>query len=101
MGAVAAADADVAILTSDNPRGEDPGSIADAVLGGLRHGSADVVVELDRRAAIASALARATRGDVVVVAGKGAEPGQTVAGVTEPFDDRVVVREELAGLGWS
>ena len=58
-------------------------------------------VELDRRAAIAGALADARPGDVVVVAGKGHETGQTPAGATVPFDDRVVAREELGALGWS
>ena len=63
----------------------------------------DPVVEADRRKAIALALALAGRdeGDVVVVAGKGHESGQTARGVTVPFDDREVAREELARLGWS
>jgi len=59
------------------------------------------VVELDRRAAIRAALHEARPGDVVVVAGKGHETGQTVGAVTTPFDDRVVVAEELEALGWS
>jgi UDP-N-acetylmuramoyl-L-alanyl-D-glutamate--2,6-diaminopimelate ligase len=101
MGAAVAAGADVAVLTSDNPRSEDPQAIADAVLPGLA-GAAAVRVELDRRVAIAGALADARPGDVVVVAGKGHETGQTFAdGRTEPFDDRVVAREELGALGWS
>jgi len=102
MGAAVAAGADVAVVTSDNPRSEDPQSIADAVLAGLRSGSVDVRVELDRRAAIAGALSGATAGDVVLVAGKGHETGQTFARQrTVPFDDRVVAREELGVLGWS
>jgi UDP-N-acetylmuramoyl-L-alanyl-D-glutamate--2,6-diaminopimelate ligase len=101
MGRVAGAAADVAVLTSDNPRSEDPVAIADAVLPGLRGGAADTVVELDRRGAIREALARARPGDVVVVAGKGHETGQTDAAGTRPFDDRLVAREELARLGWS
>jgi UDP-N-acetylmuramoyl-L-alanyl-D-glutamate--2,6-diaminopimelate ligase len=100
MGAAVAAGADVAVLTSDNPRSEDPQSIADAVLPGLAD-AADVRVELDRRRAIATALADARAGDVVVVAGKGHETGQTAGGHTVPFDDRVVAREELGALGWS
>lgn len=100
MGAAVAAGADVAILTSDNPRSEDPQSIADAVLPGLA-GAAAVHVELDRRAAIAATLGDAAPGDVVVLAGKGHETGQTAAGHTVPFDDRVVAREELEALGWS
>lgn len=100
MGAAVAAGADVAVLTSDNPRSEDPHAIADAVLPGLA-GTAVVRVELDRRAAIAGALAEAAPGDVVVVAGKGHETGQTAHGRTVPFDDRVVAREELGALGWT
>ena len=97
MGAVAGQHADAAVLTSDNSRSEDPRAIADAVLEGLRTGPARHVVELDRRAAIALALDAATAGDVVVVAGKGHESGQTVDGVTTPFDDRVVTRAILEG----
>jgi UDP-N-acetylmuramoyl-L-alanyl-D-glutamate--2,6-diaminopimelate ligase len=100
MGEAVAAGADVAVLTSDNPRSEDPRAIADAVLPGLAD-AAEVRVELDRRAAIAGALADAAAGDVVVVAGKGHETGQTARGRTVPFDDRVVAREELEALGWS
>ncbi len=101
MGAAVAAGADVAVLTSDNPRSEDPQAIADAVLPGLA--DAPVVrVQLDRRAAIAEALAAASPGDVVVLAGKGHETGQTFAHQrTVPFDDRVVARDELGALGWS
>jgi UDP-N-acetylmuramoyl-L-alanyl-D-glutamate--2,6-diaminopimelate ligase len=100
MGAAAARGADVVVLTSDNPRHEDPRAIADAVLPALGS-DGDVTVELDRRAAIRLALAGATDGDVVVIAGKGPETGQTVAGRTLPFDDAVVAREELGALGWS
>ena len=101
MGAAVGDTADVAVLTSDNPRSEDPQAIADAVLPGLAAGPASVTVELDRRVAIATALAAAAPGDVVVIAGKGHETGQTAQGRTRPFDDRVVVREELGALGWS
>jgi UDP-N-acetylmuramoyl-L-alanyl-D-glutamate--2,6-diaminopimelate ligase len=100
MGAAVAAAADVAVLTSDNPRSEDPQAIADAVLPGLATGPAAVTVELDRRVAIATALAAAAPGDVVVIAGKGHETGQTAGGRTRPFDDRVVARAELGALGW-
>jgi UDP-N-acetylmuramoyl-L-alanyl-D-glutamate--2,6-diaminopimelate ligase len=65
----------------------------------LREGAATLVVELDRRAAIRYALSEARPGDVVVIAGKGHETGQTAGGVTTPFDDRVVAREELEALG--
>ncbi len=101
MGAAVAGSVDLAVLTSDNPRSEDPRAIADAVLEGLATGPAAVRVELDRRAAIVSALAEARAGDVVVIAGKGHETGQTAGGRTRPFDDRVVAREELGALGWS
>ncbi len=100
MGAAVAAGADVAVLTSDNPRSEDPQAIAAAVLPGLA-GAAEVRVVLDRRAAIAGALAEAAPGDVVVVAGKGHETGQTAGGRTVPFDDRIVARDELGALGWT
>jgi UDP-N-acetylmuramoyl-L-alanyl-D-glutamate--2,6-diaminopimelate ligase len=99
MGRAAATGADTVVLTSDNPRSEDPEQIARAVLDGLRDGPANVVVELDRRAAIRDALHAARAGDVVVIAGKGHETGQTIGERTIPFDDRVVAREELGALG--
>ncbi len=99
MGRAAAAGADLVVLTSDNPRSEDPEQIARAVLDGLRDGPASVAVELDRRAAIRDALSAARPGDVVVITGKGHETGQTIEDRTVPFDDRVVVREELEALG--
>jgi UDP-N-acetylmuramoyl-L-alanyl-D-glutamate--2,6-diaminopimelate ligase len=95
MGAVATRLADVAILTSDNARTEDPSAIAGDVLEGVPSDRDAPIVELDRRAAIRAALRRAGAGDVVVIAGKGHETGQTSAGVTTPFDDRVVAAEEL------
>lgn len=96
MGAEVGARADLAIVTSDNPRDEDPAAIAAAVVDGLRRGAATVRVELDRAAAIALALAGARAGDVVVVAGKGHEEGQVVRGRTEPFSDVAAVRRALA-----
>jgi UDP-N-acetylmuramoyl-L-alanyl-D-glutamate--2,6-diaminopimelate ligase len=99
MGAAVAARADLALLTTDNPRSEDPAAIVDDVRAGIGDASpARVVVELDRRAAIREALAAAAPGDVVLIAGKGHESGQTAAGVTVPFDDRVVATEELEEL---
>ncbi len=97
MGAAAAA-ADVAVLTSDNPRSEDPAAILAAVEAGARAagGTADVVVEVDRRRAIATALERARGRDVVLIAGKGHEVGQQFADHTVEFDDRVVAAELLA-----
>jgi UDP-N-acetylmuramoyl-L-alanyl-D-glutamate--2,6-diaminopimelate ligase len=94
MGAAAAAGADVAIFTNDNPRSEDPLEILAAMRAGVPAGC-DVVVEPDRRVAIDRAVGVAKPGDVVVVAGKGHEQGQEIDGAVIPFDDRVVVRESL------
>jgi UDP-N-acetylmuramoyl-L-alanyl-D-glutamate--2,6-diaminopimelate ligase len=100
MGAVAARLADVAIFTSDNPRSEDPLAIVAAMLDGAidvpQEQRAHVIVEPDRGAAIALAVRAAGRGDVVVVAGKGHETGQYVAGCVIPFDDRQVAAEALS-----
>ena len=96
MGEVATRLADVAVLTSDNPRSEDPLVIIDEVRAGVERPEV-LVVEPDRRAAIALALDAAEPGDVVVVAGKGHETSQVFAGGRSvPFDDRVVARELLA-----
>jgi len=102
MGAAAAAGADLAVLTNDNPRSEDPQAILDAMLAGARDAAAtaEVVVEPDRRAAIDRAISAARPGDVVVVAGKGHEQGQEQAGHVLPFDDRLVVRDVLAARGF-
>jgi UDP-N-acetylmuramoyl-L-alanyl-D-glutamate--2,6-diaminopimelate ligase len=98
MGAAAAV-ADLVMVTNDNPRSEDPDAIADAASAGVRGAGAEPRVELDRRAAIRAALEWARPGDVVLVAGKGHETGQTIGDETFPFDDRKVAREELARLG--
>ena len=95
MGEIAGRLADILVVTDDNPRTEDPASIRAAILGGAQGAPAEVVEVGDRRAAVREALRRATTGDVVLIAGKGHETGQEVAGVVEPFDDRDVVREEL------
>ena len=95
MGRIASELADVPILTSDNPRSEDPAAIADQVLAGM---SGEPQVELDRRAAIARAIELAEPGDVVVIAGKGHERGQEIAGLIVPFDDREVAGEALRAL---
>ena len=100
MGEAAGRAADVVIVTSDNPRSEAPQAIAAAALAGVEQTGASATVELDRRAAIRAALRAAQPGDVVLVAGKGHESGQTAGGVTLAFDDRVVAREELGALGW-
>jgi UDP-N-acetylmuramoyl-L-alanyl-D-glutamate--2,6-diaminopimelate ligase len=96
MGDLAARLADVVVVTDDNPRTEQPAAIRAAVLEGTRAGTAQVLEEGDRRAAIATALDLAQPGDIVIVAGKGHETGQEVDGVVHPFDDREVVRELLA-----
>jgi UDP-N-acetylmuramoyl-L-alanyl-D-glutamate--2,6-diaminopimelate ligase len=98
MGELAARLADVVVVTDDNPRTEDPAAIRAAVLAGARGGGAEVIEIGDRRAAIEEAVGRATTGDIVLIAGKGHESGQEVAGVVHPFDDRVVAREALAVL---
>jgi UDP-N-acetylmuramoyl-L-alanyl-D-glutamate--2,6-diaminopimelate ligase len=102
MGAAAASLADVAILTSDNPRSEDPLAILAAMLDGVlsvpQDKRARVILEPDRAAAIAQAVALASPGDVVVVAGKGHETGQYVAGSVLPFDDRQVTADALERL---
>ena len=100
MGEVATRLADEAVLTSDNPRSEDPSQIIDAVRAGA--GDAGVLhLEPDRRAAISYALGRAVGGDVVVIAGKGHERKQQFADRVVAFDDRGVAREELERLGWA
>jgi UDP-N-acetylmuramoyl-L-alanyl-D-glutamate--2,6-diaminopimelate ligase len=93
MGRAASQLADRVIVTSDNPRSEDPEAIVDEVLGGT---SGDAEREVDRRRAIARAVESARRGDVVVIAGKGHEQGQEFeGGRKEPFDDVTVVRDAL------
>jgi UDP-N-acetylmuramoyl-L-alanyl-D-glutamate--2,6-diaminopimelate ligase len=100
MGAIAARGADVVVLTSDNPRTEDPAAILAAVQAGaeqaLAEGArAEVVLEVDRRSAIRTAVGLAGPADIVVVAGKGHEQGQEANGVVTPFDDRVELRAAL------
>lgn len=94
MGRAAATGADIAIVTSDNPRSEDPAAIIAEIRKGMR-GSNDVIEEHDRRAAIHEAIRRADSGDVVVIAGKGHEQGQIFADEVVPFDDATVAREAL------
>ncbi len=93
MAAAACALADRVVVTSDNPRSEDPEVIISEALAGA-DGRAESV--LDRAAAIRLVIAEAQPGDVIVIAGKGHEQGQDVAGVVAPFDDRAVAREALA-----
>jgi UDP-N-acetylmuramoyl-L-alanyl-D-glutamate--2,6-diaminopimelate ligase len=95
MGRLASELADLAIVTSDNPRSEDPEAIAAEIVSGA---IGDVEVDLDRAAAIARAVDVARPGDVVVIAGKGAEQGQEFADRTIPFDDREAAKEALEAL---
>jgi UDP-N-acetylmuramoyl-L-alanyl-D-glutamate--2,6-diaminopimelate ligase len=96
MGEVAWRLADNVIVTSDNPRSEDPLAIIEDVLAGVR---GEPEVEPDRAAAISRAISQAGPGDVVIVAGKGHEQGQEFAGRVVPFDDREVARDALRQLG--
>jgi UDP-N-acetylmuramoyl-L-alanyl-D-glutamate--2,6-diaminopimelate ligase len=96
MGRIASELADIAIVTSDNPRSEDPLAIIEEILAGVAE---DVQVEPDRRAAIALAVEQAGERDVVVIAGKGHEQGQEFADRKVPFDDREVARDALRRLG--
>ncbi|MFF2020439.1 UDP-N-acetylmuramoyl-L-alanyl-D-glutamate--2,6-diaminopimelate ligase [Streptomyces sp. NPDC058171] len=99
MGAAAARLADTALLTSDNPRSEDPLAILAAMLAGAAevpaHERGEVRVFEDRSAAITAAVALAGPGDTVLVAGKGHEQGQDIGGVVRPFDDRHVLRDAI------
>ena len=99
MGELAARGADLLIVTDDNPRSEDPAAIRRAMLDGASSVPAAERGEVrevgDRAEAIAAAVAAAREGDTVLIAGKGHEPGQEIAGVTYPFDDRVVLRAAL------
>jgi UDP-N-acetylmuramoyl-L-alanyl-D-glutamate--2,6-diaminopimelate ligase len=95
MGRVVNELADLAIVTSDNPRGEDPAAIIEEVLAGMEPGLAERVIEPDRRQAISVAVSRARRGDVVLIAGKGHETTQTIGNRVVEFDDRQVAAEFL------
>ena len=100
MGAIAARLSDACVVTSDNPRSEEPKAIIAEILAGMTEfETGEIEVEPDRRAAIALAFEAATPGDTVVIAGKGHEQGQELAGGRKiPFDDREVAREELRKL---
>lgn len=101
MGAVAARLADLAVVTSDNPRSEDPAAIIDAIVAGVpSEPRGEVRIEPDRRAAIALAVGAARPGDVVVVAGKGHETTQVVGDRVVPFVDADVAREALRERGF-
>jgi UDP-N-acetylmuramoyl-L-alanyl-D-glutamate--2,6-diaminopimelate ligase len=95
MGQAAGEGSDVVVLTSDNPRGEDPLAIIEQVLPGLKQTSARIVVEPDRQRAIALAIAEALPGDLVLLAGKGHEKTQTIGDRVIPFDDVAIARQIL------
>src|ERR1019366_9721265 len=96
MGEAVARRADVVVVTNDNPRTEDPRVIADAVIAGVRRAGIEPIVELDRRTAIDLAVRSASRGDAVLIAGKGHEDYQLVGVLALPFDDRIEARRALA-----
>jgi UDP-N-acetylmuramoyl-L-alanyl-D-glutamate--2,6-diaminopimelate ligase len=99
MGRVAGEGSDLVVVTSDNPRTEDPASIIDEVMSGVREAGVDCVVEEDRAGAIAIAIRAAREGDVVLIAGKGHEKVQLFADGAVPFDDVVVAADVLKELG--
>ena len=100
MGEIAGRFSDMVILTSDNPRSEDPLNIMNDVLVGLKRVQGRFLLEPDRAQAISKALKEARKGDIVLLAGKGHETCQTVGREKIPFDDRVVAREVLRGMGY-
>lgn len=98
MGEAAARHADLVVVTDDNPRSESPAAIRAEVLSGAAQGPGEALEVAGRAEAIAHAVGLARRGDTVVVAGKGHERGQEVAGVVQPFDDRVVLRDAIGDV---
>ncbi len=96
MGRVAERLADRVVVTSDNPRGEDPRGIIEDILAGTRGATEEIVIEPNRRTAIRRAVAGARRGDIVLLAGKGHENYQEIRGARRPFSDLEVAREALA-----
>lgn len=100
MGAAASRFADLTIVTTDNPRSEDPLAIASSVERGAKvDARGEVVLVLDRAEAIAHAIGQAVDGDMVLILGKGHEQGQDINGVIHPFDDRAVASDALTGRG--
>lgn len=101
MGRIAVSMSDFVVITSDNPRTEDPQLIVEDILKGAKEvtGGAPYMVELDREKAIEAALARADKGDLVLIAGKGHEDYQIVGSQKRPFDDRKVAARILARVG--
>ncbi|PYV63341.1 MAG: UDP-N-acetylmuramoyl-L-alanyl-D-glutamate--2,6-diaminopimelate ligase, partial [Acidobacteria bacterium] len=100
MGEAAGKGSDFVVLTSDNPRSEDPLAIINDAVVGLQRSGTKHKIEPDRGAAIHLALSEARRGDIVLIAGKGHERMQTLRTETIPFDDRHVAAEALRELGY-
>jgi UDP-N-acetylmuramoyl-L-alanyl-D-glutamate--2,6-diaminopimelate ligase len=100
MGRAAAEGSDLVVLTSDNPRSEDPIAIMNDALVGIQRTNVPRIVEPDRATAIARAIQEAREGDIVILAGKGHEPYQILKDRTIPFDDRAVAREVLRKYGY-
>ena len=100
MGAAAGEGSDFVVLTSDNPRSEDPRAIMAEAIPGLERSGVEFEAEADRRAAIDRAIRRARPGDIVVLAGKGHERVQVIGSASLPFDDREVARGALRNLGY-
>ena len=100
MGAIAEAHADCVIVTSDNPRSEEPMDIAHEIISGIKHVEhrSAVIVELDRRSAIELAFMTARKGDVVIIAGKGHETTQTIGNQVLPFNDAQVANELIGAI---
>ncbi len=103
MGRVAATYSDVVVVTSDNPRTEDPRAIIRDIEPGVKAGLSETgrgryIIRPDRREAITTALQEARAGDLVLIAGKGHEDYQVIGTTKHPFDDRVVAREILQGF---
>jgi UDP-N-acetylmuramoyl-L-alanyl-D-glutamate--2,6-diaminopimelate ligase len=99
MGKAAGEGSDVVIVTSDNPRSEQPEAIIDQILPGLKGSAAQVIVEADRSQAIRIAVEEARSGDLVLIAGKGHEKTQTIGTQVLPFDDAAIARNTLAEIG--
>jgi UDP-N-acetylmuramoyl-L-alanyl-D-glutamate--2,6-diaminopimelate ligase len=100
MGEAAGSLSDLVVLTSDNPRTEDPLLIINDAIIGLQRAATRYQVEPDRAAAIRKAIEEARAGDIVILAGKGQETYQIVGVEKRPFDDRAVAREALRAFGF-
>jgi UDP-N-acetylmuramoyl-L-alanyl-D-glutamate--2,6-diaminopimelate ligase len=100
MGQAAAENSDFVVLTSDNPRSEDPLAIMNDALVGIRRTDVPLIVEPDRATAIARAIKEARPGDIAILAGKGHETYQVLKDKTIDFDDREVARGVLRGFGY-